>query len=76
VKVCPRSSNEFVEPLPNKIPRYATAAAQYFTKMTQNAKISDPAWTVRDTRQLNVNRYVKVKQSHYWPGVVQRVPGG
>jgi hypothetical protein len=30
VKVCLLSSNEFVETLPNKIPGYATAAAQYF----------------------------------------------
>jgi hypothetical protein len=42
--------------------------------MTVNAKISEAAWTVSDTRQLNVNPYVKVKQSHYRPGVVQRVP--
>ena len=59
---------------------YATAAAQTMLntshKMTLNAKISEPALTVRETRQLNMNRYVKVKQSRYSPGVVQRVPGG
>jgi hypothetical protein len=32
-------------------------------KMTLNAKISEAAWMVRDTRQLNVNPCVKVKQS-------------
>ena len=31
VKIYPLSSNEFVEILPNKIPGYATVAAQYFT---------------------------------------------
>jgi hypothetical protein len=44
-------------------------------KTTLNAKISEAAWTVRDTRELNVNRYVKIKQSHYRSGVAQRVPG-
>ena len=33
-------------------------------KMTLNAKISEVARTVRDTRQLNVNPYVTVNQSH------------
>ena len=59
---------------------YATAAAQTMLntshKMTLNAKISEPAWTVWDTRELNINRYIKVKQSRYRPVVVQRVPGG
>jgi len=44
-------------------------------KMTLNAKISEAAWTVRDTRQMNVNPYIKVKQSHYRPVVAQRFPG-
>ena len=44
-------------------------------KMTLNAKISEAAWTVRDRRQLNVNPYVKVKQTHYRPVVAQRFPG-
>ena len=44
-------------------------------KMALNAKISEAAWTVRDTQQLNLNPYVKVYQSQYRPGVVQRVPG-
>jgi hypothetical protein len=43
--------------------------------MTMNAKISEPAWTVRDTRQLNVNPYEKLKQYRYRPGQVERVPG-
>jgi len=79
VKVCTQSTNEFVEPLPNKIPGYATAAAQTMLntshKMKLNAKISEVPWTVRDTRQLNVNPYVKVKQPHYMPGQVRRFPG-
>jgi hypothetical protein len=79
VKVCPLSSNEVVEPLPNKIPGYATAAAQTMLntshKMMLKAKISEAAWTVRDTRQLNINPYVTVNQYHYRPGQVQMVPG-
>jgi hypothetical protein len=43
--------------------------------MTLNAKISEAAWTVRDTRQLNVNPHEKVNHSHYRPVVAQRVPG-
>jgi hypothetical protein len=58
---------------------YATAAAQTMLntshKMTLNAKISEPACTVRDTRQLNVDPYIKLKQYRYRPGEVQRIPG-
>jgi len=43
-------------------------------KMTLNAKISEAAWTFTDTRQLNINPYVKVKQSDFRPVVAQRVP--
>jgi hypothetical protein len=43
-------------------------------KMTLSAKISEAALRVRDTRQVNVKPYVKVKQSHYRPGQVRRVP--
>ena len=79
LKVCPLSSNEFAEVIPNRIPGYATAFEHTMLnsshEMTLNAKISEAAWTVSDTRQLNVNRYIKLKQSHYRSGVVQRVPG-
>jgi len=61
-----------------KIHGYATAAAQTMLhsshKMMLKAKICEAAWTVRDTRQLNVNPYVTVNQYHYKPGQVQRVP--
>jgi hypothetical protein len=44
-------------------------------KMTLNAKIPEAAWTVRNTRELNVYPYVTVKQSHYRPGQDRRFPG-
>jgi hypothetical protein len=44
-------------------------------KVTLKAKICEAAWTVRDTRQLNVNPYVTVNQYHYRTGQVQMVPG-
>ena len=65
----------FLNPSPKKFQGTSLLLLNNSHIMTLNAKISEAAWTVRDTRQLNVNPYVKVKQTHYRPGEFRRVPG-
>jgi len=61
VKFCPLSSNELVEPLPKKYLGTPLLLLNTSHKMTLNAKISEAAWTVRDTRELKCIRLRKGK---------------
>ena len=65
----------FLNPSPKKFQGTSLLLLNNSHIMTLNAKISEAAWTVMDRLQLNVNPYIRVKQSHYRPGKAQRFPG-